>query len=74
MREHNISRTKFAQLSDEELDSAGSNIKAEHPHVGEEMLNGHLLSRDIGAQWCTESVSESQSKGLKAVQRANQKG
>ena len=40
-------KTMFVQLSDEELDSAVSQIKAEHPDVGEVMLNGHLRSRDI---------------------------
>ena len=42
MRKYNISTATFAVCSDEQLDSAIADIKAEHPHVGEVMLNGHL--------------------------------
>nr|XP_033488755.1 uncharacterized protein LOC117260783 [Epinephelus lanceolatus] len=50
MREYNIRRTKFSNISDEELDVTISEIKAEHPHVGEVMLNGHLRARNILVQ------------------------
>lgn len=50
MREHNISRTKFTTMSNEDLDSVVSEIITEHPQVGELMLNGHLRSRDIVVQ------------------------
>ena len=50
MRVYNIRRTKFCNLSDEELDATICEIKAEHPHVGEVMLNGHLRARNIVVQ------------------------
>ena len=50
MRVYNIRRTKFCNLSDEESDATICEIKAEHPHVGEVMLNGHLRARNIVVQ------------------------
>uniref|UniRef100_A0A3Q3FD54 Integrase catalytic domain-containing protein n=1 Tax=Labrus bergylta TaxID=56723 RepID=A0A3Q3FD54_9LABR len=50
MREYNIRRTKFSNISDEELDATISEVKAEHPHVGEVMLNRHLRARNIIVQ------------------------
>ena len=50
MRVYNIRRTKICNLSDEELDAIICEIKAEHPHVGEVMLNGHLRARNIVVQ------------------------
>lgn len=71
MREHNISRTKFVQFRDEELDSAVSQIKTEHPHVGEVMLNGHLRSRDIVVQRkrLRESIKRVDSGGVESRRR-----
>ena len=50
MREYNISTAKFAQCKDEQLDFATAYIKAEHTHVGEVMLNGHVRSRGMVVQ------------------------
>ncbi|CAJ1074952.1 uncharacterized protein LOC115561219 [Xyrichtys novacula] len=50
MREFNIRHTKFCVISNEELDATVSNIKAEHPYIGEVMLNGHLRARNIVIQ------------------------
>lgn len=50
MRQFHISRSKFVPLTHDELDSTISEIKAQHPHLGEVMLNGHLHSRGIVVQ------------------------
>ncbi|KAJ8004339.1 hypothetical protein DPEC_G00158150, partial [Dallia pectoralis] len=50
MRQYNIRHTKYCEISDEELDATISDIKAEHPHVEEVMLNGHLRARDMVVQ------------------------
>lgn len=50
MRDYNIRRTKFCTISNEELDATIRQIKAEHPHLGEVMLNGHLRARNIVVQ------------------------
>ena len=50
MRVYNIRHTKFCNISDEELHATICEIKAEHPHVGEVMLNGHLRARNIVVQ------------------------
>ncbi|KAK0138682.1 hypothetical protein N1851_024773 [Merluccius polli] len=50
MRVYNLRSTKFCNISDEELDATICEIKAEHPHVGEVMLNGHLRARNIVVQ------------------------
>lgn len=38
---YSIRHTKFSDISDKELDETNRDIKTEHPHVGEVMLNGH---------------------------------
>uniref|UniRef100_A0A667Y9I1 Integrase catalytic domain-containing protein n=1 Tax=Myripristis murdjan TaxID=586833 RepID=A0A667Y9I1_9TELE len=50
MRAYSIRHTKFSDISDQELDETIRDIKAEHPHVGEVMLNGHLRARNIMVQ------------------------
>ena len=50
MRECNVRHTKFCNISDEELDTTICEIKVEHPHIGEVMLNGHLRTRNIVVQ------------------------
>lgn len=47
MREYNIRHTKVFNISDEEFDATICEIKAEHPHAGEVMFNGHLCARNI---------------------------
>uniref|UniRef100_A0A672GIA8 Integrase catalytic domain-containing protein n=1 Tax=Salarias fasciatus TaxID=181472 RepID=A0A672GIA8_SALFA len=50
MRAYGIRHTKFSEISDQELDETIKDIKAEHPHVGEVMLKGHLRARNIVVQ------------------------
>lgn len=71
MREYHISRTKFVSITDEELDHAVSEIKTEHPHVGEVMLNGHLRSRNIVVQRnrLRDSIRRVDSAGVESRRR-----
>ncbi|XP_039865499.1 uncharacterized protein LOC120719994 [Simochromis diagramma] len=50
LQDYNISESKFNVISDHELDQIVSQIKTEHPNVGEVMLMGHLRSKNIVVQ------------------------
>nr|XP_055037209.1 mucin-5AC-like [Misgurnus anguillicaudatus] len=50
LQDHNIPTSKFKSISDQQLDLKMSQIKTEHPNVGEVMLMGHLRSKNIVVQ------------------------
>ena len=47
LRENDLQRERFTNISDESLKEEIVAIKQEHPEVGEIMLTGHLRSRNI---------------------------
>lgn len=63
LQDYNIPTSKFNSISDQQLDLNVSQIKTEHPNVGEVMLMGHLHSKHIVVQrrrvrdWWTQLVS-----------------
>ncbi|XP_048878521.1 uncharacterized protein LOC125747369 [Brienomyrus brachyistius] len=71
MQEYNIPQSKFSSIPDEELDAMINQIKSEHPHAGEVMLNGHLRSRGIIVQRrrLRESVKRIDGTGLESRRR-----
>ncbi|KAL7396210.1 hypothetical protein ABVT39_002205 [Epinephelus coioides] len=50
LQDYNIPTSKFNSISDQQLDLKVSQIKTEHPNVGEVMLMGHLRSQNIVVQ------------------------
>ncbi|KAF6732844.1 hypothetical protein FQA47_006713 [Oryzias melastigma] len=50
LKDYNIPASKYVSISDEHLDLTVSQIKTEHPNIGEVMLMGHLRARDIVVQ------------------------
>ncbi|KAF6732565.1 hypothetical protein FQA47_012866 [Oryzias melastigma] len=50
LKDYNIPASKYVSISDEQLDLTVSQIKTEHPNIGEVMLMGHLRARDIVVQ------------------------
>ncbi|XP_031146781.1 uncharacterized protein LOC116043901 isoform X1 [Sander lucioperca] len=50
LQDYNIPTSKFKSISDQQLDLEVSQIKTEHPNVGEVMLMGHLRSKNIVVQ------------------------
>ncbi|XP_052008425.1 uncharacterized protein LOC127661580 isoform X2 [Xyrauchen texanus] len=50
LQDYNMPTSKFKSISDQQLDIELSQIKTEHPNVGEVMLMGHLRSKNIVVQ------------------------
>ncbi|XP_034534148.1 uncharacterized protein LOC117808528 [Notolabrus celidotus] len=50
LQDFNIPTSKFNNISDQQLDLKVSQLKTEHPNVGEVMLMGHLRSINIVVQ------------------------
>ncbi|XP_025761041.1 uncharacterized protein LOC112846032 [Oreochromis niloticus] len=71
LQDYNISVSKFNVISDHELDQIVSQIKTEHPNVGEVMLMGHLRSKNIVVQrWrVRESLRRVDSPGVLSRRR-----
>ncbi|CAI5672224.1 uncharacterized protein LOC112846667 [Oreochromis niloticus] len=71
LQDYNISVSKFNVISDHELEQIVSQIKTEHPHVGEVMLMGHLRSKNIVVQrWrVRESLRRVDSAGVLSRRR-----
>ncbi|CAM4574497.1 unnamed protein product [Leuciscus chuanchicus] len=50
LQDYNIPTSKYKSINDQQLDLEVSQIKTEHPNVGEVMLMGHLRSKNIVVQ------------------------
>ncbi|XP_060776375.1 uncharacterized protein LOC132885871 isoform X1 [Neoarius graeffei] len=50
LQDFNIPTSKFNNITDQQLDLEVSQIRTEHPNVGEIMLMGHLRSKNIVVQ------------------------
>lgn len=68
MNDYGLPVSMYTEINDSELDVLIAQIKADHPHVGEVMLNGHLRSRGIVLQRhrLRQAVRRVDSQGVEA--------